>query len=55
MGKLWGLTRGKDLDEKRKDSKKARKRLIFQIFYNLRCCQAVSVAVTSGRIIWVRD
>ena len=26
MGKLWGLTRGKDLDEKRKDSKKARKR-----------------------------
>ena len=32
MGKLWGLTRGKDLDEKRKDSKKARKRLIFQIF-----------------------
>ena len=31
-GKTLGLTRGKDLDEKRKDSKKARKRLIFQIF-----------------------
>ena len=25
MGKLWGLTRGKDLDEKRKDSKKGRR------------------------------